>query len=131
MDSLIAVLANTENFMSILVGIIVIGFGIFFAKAFWPWLTSRIDKTMDEWMDLKREELVIEADRNQRYASAWRDNNQLLSQNNERMAEMTTTLKSLTENNRAMIGALLSFVDNKKLQDKLYSLFYDEDKPNG
>lgn len=117
---------DTERMASAILVVLVVGGGWFAARQFWPWFTRRVDKTLDSWLELKREELRIEAERNDRYANAWQSNNERLSSMNDRLIEMNIVIQTMLEADKLLIGALLSFVDDKQLSGKLYKIFRED-----
>jgi len=122
----ILAMLETERFLSAVFLLVVVGFGWFTVGHFWPWVTVRIDRTLDSWVDLKRQQLTVEAERNDRYANAWQSNNDRLSAMNERMIEMNITIQTMLEADKLLIGALLSFVDDKNVQSRLYQIFRED-----
>ena len=127
MTEFILQMLETEKVATAILVFFVVAGGWFFTKHVWPWFTSRIDKTLDNWLELKRQEMKIEAERNVRYADAWQVNNDRLQSVNQRLLEVSMTIQTMLEVNKALIGTLLTFVDDEKLQGKLYSLFYNKE----
>lgn len=115
----ILAMLETERFLSMIFLLSVVGLGVFTVRYFWPWFTTRVDKSWDGWLELKRSELSIEASRNDRYANAWQENNKTL-------IEMQSNVASLAETNKALINVLLSFIDDRKLQGRLYEIFRED-----
>lgn len=115
----ILAMLETERFLSGVLLLLVVGFGLFFTLYFWPWFTKRIDDSWSGWIHLRRKELQLEADRNERYANAWQQNNRTLIQ-------MQANILELAETNKSLINVLLSFVDDKKLQGRLYEIFRED-----
>ena len=119
MESAIATLLDSEHIASAILVFLIVAGGWFLAREFWPWLRNRIDTSWDSWIALKRKQLELDSERDNRFAEAWQDNN-------TRLMEMHMTIQTLVEGQKALIGTLLSFVDDRKLQDRLYSIFYED-----
>lgn len=126
MEEFIINIFNSQAFASGLLIVLIVGFGWFVNFQVWPFITTRYDKWADEYIGLKRMELEIEAERNTRFADAWRENTATLLKQHEELVRQGAVIANLLEVNKAIITTFLNFVDDKKLQGKLYELFRED-----
>lgn len=126
MQEFILAMLETERLSSAILLIVIVGFGFFFVRYFWPWFTGGVESTINGWLELKREELRIEADRNERFANAWQENTKTLNKQHETLVRQGETLSSMQRTNVAIINTFLGFVDDKKVQGKLADVLYEK-----
>ena len=131
MQEFILAMLETEHFLSGVVLLVVVGFGFFFAKSFWPWFTNGIETALGNYFQMKRDELRIEAERNERFAEAWRENTATLNKQHQTLVKQSETIATLLETHKALIGVFLNFVDDRKIQGRLAEVLHQSYEKDG